>query len=65
MKKIEYLLAILLILIGLGCHTASITLTTGKGWEVYLKHFFELCMFMGIPVLVIGIIYFFIITKRK
>ncbi|QTM99054.1 hypothetical protein ERJ70_06915 [Sediminibacillus dalangtanensis] len=65
MKKFEYILAGLLIFIGLGCLTASISLTTGDSWEMYVKHFFELCLFMGIPILIIGIIYFFIIAKRK
>ncbi|UOQ94013.1 hypothetical protein MUO14_03320 [Halobacillus shinanisalinarum] len=66
MKKIEWLIAALLILIGLICLTVSSTVMWGtESIETYLKTFIQLCLWMGIPILIIGIIYILFLKKRK
>jgi heme/copper-type cytochrome/quinol oxidase subunit 2 len=65
MRKIEWLIAILLIVIGLGCLTISATtMLEAETLETYLSTFIQLCLWMGIPILVIGIIYV-ILKKRR
>ncbi|MFA7746158.1 hypothetical protein [Salinicoccus roseus] len=66
MKKIEWLIVVLLIAIGIMCLTASGTMMWGTGSiESYLKTFLEICLWMGLPILIIGIVYFVILKKRK
>ncbi|TRM12140.1 hypothetical protein FH966_10835 [Lentibacillus cibarius] len=65
MKNIEWLLAILLIIIGLTCLTVSgTTMLDAESVGTYLTTFIHLCMWMGLPVVIIGIIYMIILKKR-
>ena len=66
MKKIEWLLALLLILIGLSCLTVSGTMMMGsESIDSYIHTFMQLCLWMGIPVVIIGIAYIVIKKKKK
>lgn len=66
MKKIEWLITISLIIIGLACLTVSGTTMLGtESVRSYLKMFILLCLWTGLPVLIIGIVYIIILNKRK
>ncbi len=66
MKKIEWLIVALLIAMGLMCLTVSGTTMWGtESIESYLKTFLQLCLWMGLPILITGIIYFIILKNRK
>ncbi len=66
MKKIEWLIAVLLILMGLVCLTVSATVMWGpESIETYLRTFIQLCLWMGLPIIIIGIIYLLFLKKRK
>ncbi|MEN1969631.1 hypothetical protein WMZ97_16325 [Lentibacillus sp. N15] len=66
MKKIEWLIAGLLIVAGLICLTVSGTAI----WETesivsYFKTFIQLCLWTGLPLVVFGTIYLVILLKGK
>jgi hypothetical protein len=66
MKKIEWLMAIVLVIAGLTCLTISGTAMLGpETIDSYLITLLHLCLWMGIPVLVVGILYFIIWGKKK
>lgn len=67
MSKMEWLIVGLLISMGLICLTASASTMGGNGsMEGLLKTFLQICLWMGLPVLVIGIIYVVArINKKK
>ncbi|MBM7570556.1 LPXTG cell wall anchor domain-containing protein [Aquibacillus albus] len=66
MKKIEWLIVILLITMGLGCLTVSATTMWGtESFETYLTTFLQLCLWMGLPILILGIVYLLFLKKRK
>ncbi len=66
MNKIEWLIVILLITMGLMCLTVSGTVMWGtESIESYLKTFIQICLWMCLPISIIGIIYFIILKKRK
>lgn len=66
MKKTEWLLAGLLIIMGLVCLTASASTMGGAvSTGGFLKNFLQLCLWMGLPVLVIGVIYLVVLKKKK
>lgn len=64
MKRIEYVIAGLLVIIGLACLTTSGSYLMGAGVDAYIMTFLQLCFWLGIPIVVVGIIYFIIIRKR-
>ncbi|UYG98091.1 hypothetical protein [Cytobacillus firmus] len=64
MKRIEYVIAGLLVIIGLACLTTSGSYLMGAGVDAYIMTFLQLCLLLGIPIVVIGIIYFILIRKR-
>jgi len=66
MKKIEWLIVTLLIVMGLMCLTVSATTMLGtESIEPYLKKFLHLCLWTGLPILIIGIVYLVFLKKRK
>lgn len=65
MKRIDYLIASVLILIGLTCLTASGSYLIDSSIKAYMETFFQLCMWIGVPFVGMGIIYFMIIFLRK
>ncbi|MFZ3580137.1 hypothetical protein [Virgibacillus sp. DJP39] len=65
MKKIEWLIAILLIIIGLTCLTVSGTTMWGtESMQSYFETFIFLCLWMGLPVVIIGIVYMIVLKKK-
>lgn len=63
MKKTDWLIAGLLIVMGLGCLTVSATTMWGtESIKTYLKTLIHLCLWMGLPISVIGI---FLLLKRR
>lgn len=65
MKKLEWLVAAVLVMVGLTCLTVSATTMLGAGSiEPYLSTFLHLCLWMGVPVLLVGIIYIIFLKKR-
>jgi hypothetical protein len=64
MRKVEYLVALVLIVLGLVCLTMSGTYLLEQNLAVYALTFVKVCIWIGIPIAIIGLVYFFII-KRK
>lgn len=62
MKLFDWLVAILLVVIGVGCLTMSATWMMGSG--SIISNFFSICMWIGIPLIIVAIVYFIIIFKR-
>jgi uncharacterized membrane protein len=65
MKKIEWLMVALLIIIGLSCLTISGTTMVGtESIKFYLATLIQICLWMILPLLIVGIIYFINIRKK-
>lgn len=66
MKKTEWFIVTLLIVMGLLCLTVSATTVWDTATlQSYVTTFFRLCLWMGLPILLTGIAYFIIIKRRK
>ncbi|MCM3164087.1 MULTISPECIES: hypothetical protein [Bacillaceae] len=65
MKRIEYVIAGLLVIIGLACLTTSGSYLMGAGIDAYIMTFLQLCMWLGIPIVVVGVIYLILIKFKK
>lgn len=66
MKKIEWLLAVLLIIIGLACLTVPSVTIWGDGTiKSYVTTLIQICFWTGLPGLIIGILYVIILLGRK
>ncbi|USK31330.1 hypothetical protein LIT32_27255 (plasmid) [Bacillus sp. CMF21] len=65
MKRIEVVLSIFLIAAGLICLTMSGSLMFEQGIDVYLKTFVQICLLMGIPIILVGVFYLFYRKKRR
>ncbi len=64
MKRVEWVIAVALVVIGLSCLTMSATSMMGpNSYHAYLSNLFKICLWMGIPVLIIGIAY--LVIKRN
>lgn len=63
MKKTEMILAILLILVGIGCLTMSGTILFQEDFALYFQTFIQVCLWIGVPILITGILYFIIFRK--
>lgn len=64
MRKVEWLIVGLLIGVGLICLTASAS-TMGESMEGVLRTFLQVCIWMGLPLLIIGVIYFIFLKSKK
>ncbi|RBP86200.1 hypothetical protein DFO70_1306 [Cytobacillus firmus] len=64
MKKIEVLLSVLLIVTGLVCLTMSGTMMIRQDITAYFKTFLQTCAWMGVPIILAGIVYLIIVKKR-
>jgi membrane protein DedA with SNARE-associated domain len=64
MNKIEYLIALALVVIGIACLTMSGTYLLDQNITVYAMTFLKICLWIGIPIIIIGLVYF-ILVKRK
>ncbi|MFD2216522.1 hypothetical protein [Metabacillus endolithicus] len=65
MKRIEYVIASLLVIVGLACLTTSGSYLMGDGLDAYITTFLQLCMWLGIPIVVVGVIYLILIRIKK
>ncbi|KAA0956092.1 hypothetical protein FQ085_14700 [Planococcus sp. ANT_H30] len=65
MRRIEVFLAILLVVIGILCLTMSGTLMLETGLTVFLTTFVQVCLWMGIPLILTGVIYWQYTKKRR
>ncbi|GLO68417.1 MULTISPECIES: hypothetical protein [Oceanobacillus] len=66
MKKIEWLLAISLIIIGLTCLTVSGATMWGNGSiKSYVTTLIQICLWTGLPGIIIGVLYVIILIGRK
>lgn len=66
MKKIEWLLAVLLIVIGLACLTVPSVTVWGDGTiKTYVTTLMQICFWTGLPGLIIGVLYVIILMGRK
>lgn len=65
MRRIEVFLAVLLVVIGILCLTMSGTLMLETGLTVFLTTFVQVCLWMGIPLILTGIIYWRFTKKRR
>ncbi|MEA3321484.1 MAG: hypothetical protein U9Q88_15855 [Bacillota bacterium] len=65
MKKIEIILSVVLIAVGLGCLTMSASMMFQHDISVYLETFIKICFWMGLPIFIAGVIYLIIKRKRR
>ncbi|WP_174733234.1 hypothetical protein [Mesobacillus harenae] len=64
MKKVEVILSVLLIIIGLICLTMSGTMMIQQDFTAIFKTFVTICAWMGVPIILAGIVYLIIVKKR-
>lgn len=65
MKRIEIILAGLLIVVGIVCLTMSGTLMLETELAVYLTTLVQICLWMGIPLILTGLLYWRYTRKRR
>lgn len=65
MKRIEVVLSISLIAAGLICLTMSGSIMFGQGIVDYVKTFVHICLWMGIPIILVGVFYLLYRKKRR
>ena len=65
MNKLEWLIVTVLVIMGLICLTASATTMWGsESIGSYFNTFVHVCLWMGLPVLIVGIIYIIFLKKE-
>ncbi|MCY9659516.1 hypothetical protein P5G65_23710 [Paenibacillus chondroitinus] len=66
MKRIEWLIAIILVVIGLSCLTMSATsMMKPESIRDYLSILLKICLWSGIPILIAGIVYMVVKKKKR
>jgi hypothetical protein len=65
MRKIEYLIALTLVVLGLACLTMSGSYLLEQNIAVYAMTFLKICLWIGIPIVIVGFVYFFIVKRRR
>ena len=65
MKRYEYAIAGLLVLVGLACLATSGSYLMGFSLDAYVKNFLLLCVWLGIPIVIFGILYRIVIKVKK
>lgn len=63
MKQLEWVIAILLVLVGLSCLTMSATILNPSLSELW-STFFRICTLVGIPVVIAGVLYLILKGKK-
>ncbi|MBP1156474.1 MULTISPECIES: hypothetical protein [unclassified Paenibacillus] len=64
MKRTDWIIAVALLLIGVSCLTlSSASLMKTEGIVPYLHSLFNVCMWIGTPIFIVGAI--FLILKRR
>jgi hypothetical protein len=64
-KKVDYIIALTLVVLGLACLTMSGSYLLEPNLAVYAMTFIKVCIWIGIPIAIVGLVYFFIIKKRR
>lgn len=65
MKKIEIILSVVLIAVGVVCLTMSGSMMFQQDISFYFETFIKICLWMGIPIIIAGITYLLIKRKRS
>lgn len=65
MKKIEYLIALALIFLGIACLTMSGTYMLDQNITVYAMTILKICLWIGIPIVIIGVLYLVFVKRKK
>lgn len=65
MKKIEIILSVVLIAVGVVCLTMSGSMMFQQNISFYVETFLKICLWMGIPILITGVFYLLIKRKRS
>ncbi|WP_349407480.1 hypothetical protein [Pseudalkalibacillus sp. SCS-8] len=66
MKAREWFLVIFIILLGIICLTISATHMLGpEPMHTYFFTFIHLCLLMGVPLLLVGLVYLLLLLKEK
>jgi hypothetical protein len=64
MKWMDWLIVLLLVVVGVFCLTMSATWMMGPdSIHYYLMNFLQICLWIGLPILAAGIIYY--VLRRK
>lgn len=66
MRRVDWLIVAILIVIGLSCLTMSATwMTDHDSMSVYLHNFLRICLWSGVPALIAAVIFIFMKNGRK
>lgn len=65
MKRIEWLIVSIMLVMGLLCLTMSATLINPSSMQAYFDNFFQICIWIAIPVIAAALLYMFIRSKKK
>jgi Na+-driven multidrug efflux pump len=66
MKRVEWLIAVALVVIGLSCLTMSATyMLNPNSLKAYLNNFLQICIWIGIPMVIIAVTYYLLKKKGK
>ncbi|MCF3944874.1 hypothetical protein [Oceanobacillus alkalisoli] len=65
MKKIEWALALTLIIFGIACLTFCATLWSEGSIKDYLTTLVHICFWTGLPGLILGVLYVIVLKGRK
>ncbi|HDR6289194.1 TPA: hypothetical protein QCU33_005319 [Bacillus cereus] len=65
MKKLDWFIVLFLVIAGLTCLTMSATsMTDTTSIRSYFTNFFQICFWLGIPMVISGVIYYVMRKKR-
>ncbi|WP_199622546.1 hypothetical protein [Paenibacillus alkalitolerans] len=65
MKLTEWLIAVSLVIVGLSCLTMSATsMMNPSSLTAYLNNLIQICLWIGIPAVIAGILYIMIRRKK-
>ncbi|MFT8321135.1 MAG: hypothetical protein ABF649_09530 [Bacillus sp. (in: firmicutes)] len=66
MKRLDWLIVLVLIVIGLNCLTMSATwMMDTSSIHSYFTNLLQICLWIGIPFLIGGVIYYVMKKKRR
>lgn len=65
MRKLDIIIPIILIALGLICLTTSGSLMFDQKLGIYVKTFANLCMWMAIPIIIGALLYLIFFRKRR
>lgn len=65
MKRFEVIVSVVIITVGVMCLAMSGSFMFQKDLSNFIKTFIQICVWMGIPLLLAGIIYLVFIRKRR